>query len=277
MGHGEFLTEEEYSQFTLNEEIYRYLEECRQSLGLKKKEMNILDWGCGRGLSVAWLRERGYNAFGVEIEPMTIQHGKAMLESHGHDVSHIISPINDDCIVNYPDNFFHFVFSTQVLEHVENMDLVASEIYRITKPGGYGLHVFPSHHHIIEAHLSMPFVHWLPKNNIRKSAIFLFTLCGIRPYWGEDLKDKSFIDKAITYYEYSIKLTHYRDLPTIRNIFQIKGLSAKSVSINHPVFTKKKLITDLLKISYIRSMIDWAVNNFKTVELFTIKPNTDNL
>ena len=81
--------------------------------------MNILDWGCGRGPSVAWLRERGYNAFGVEIDPIAIHHGKAMLESRGHDVPHIISPINDDCIVNYPDNFFHFVFSTQVLEHVE--------------------------------------------------------------------------------------------------------------------------------------------------------------
>ena len=86
---------------------------------------------------------------------------------------------------------------------------------------------------------------------------------------------KSFIDKAIAYYEYSINLTHYRDLPTICSIFQKMGLSAKSVSINHPVFTKKKLLTGLLQISYVRSIIDWAVNNFKTVELFTIKPNTE--
>lgn len=234
-----------------------------------------MDWGCGRGLSVAWLRDRGYNAYGVEIDPSAIYHGKAMLESHGHDVPQIINPISDDCIVNYPDNYFHFVFSTQVLEHVENMDLVASEICRITKPGGHGLHVFPSHHHIIEAHLSMPFVHWLPKNKVRKSAIFLFTFCGIRPYWGEDIKGKNLIERATTYYEYSKNLTHYRDLPTICSIFQKMGLSAKSVSINHPVFTKNKLITSLLQISHIRSTIDWTVNNFKTVELFTIKPKNE--
>ncbi len=275
MGHGEFLTEEEYSQFTLNKEIYRYLEVCRQSLGLKVSEMNVLDWGCGRGLSVAWLRERGYNAFGVDIDSVAINHGKAMLESHGHDVPRIFSPINSDCIVDYPDNYFHFVFSTQTLEHVENMNFVASEIYRITKPGGHGLHIYPSHRHIIEAHLFMPFVHWLPKNKVRKSAILFFTFCGIRPYWGENLKNKGLIDKATTYYEYSINYTHYRDLPTICRTFQKMGLSAKSVSINHPVFTNNKLITRLLRIRYIRSIIDWTVNNFKTVELFTIKSSAD--
>jgi SAM-dependent methyltransferase len=272
MGHGEFLTEKEYSQFTLNKEIYRYLEACRQSLELEKSEMNILDWGCGRGLSVAWLRERGYNAFGVDIDLVAIHHGTAMLESHGHEVSRILSPIKDDCIVNYPDNFFHFVFSTQVLEHVENMDRVAAEICRITKPGGHGLHVYPSHLHIIEAHLFMPFVHWLPKNIVRKSAIFFFTFCGIRPDWGEDLKDKGPIDRANTYYDYSINYTHYRDLSTISNIFQKMGLPAKSVSINHPIFSHNKFIYRLLRISFLRSIIDWTVNNFKTVELFTIKP-----
>ena len=273
MGHSDYLTEQEYTKFTLNQEVYRYLEACRQFLELEKSEIYVLDWGCGRGLSVAWLRDRGYNAYGVEIDPSAIHHGKAMLESHGHDVQQIINPINDDCIVNYPENYFHFVFSTQVLEHVENMDSVASEIYRITKPGGHGLHIYPSHHHIIEAHLSMPFIHWLPKNKVRKYAILLFTLCGIKPNWGEDIKGKNLIKRAITYYEYSINLTHYRDLPTIRRTFQNNGLSAKSVSISHPVFTKNKIMAFLVKIGPVRNLVDWAVNNFKVVELLTIKNN----
>lgn len=135
----------------------------------------------GCGLAVTWLPERGYNAFGVEIDPIAIGHGKAILESQGHDVPHLLSHINDDCIVSFPDNHFHFVFSTQVLEHIENMDLIASKIYRVTIPGGQGLHIYPSHHHINEAHLTMPLVHWLPKNKVRKAAIFLYTFCGIQP------------------------------------------------------------------------------------------------
>ena len=36
------------------------------------------------------------------------------------------------------------------------------------------LHVFPSQYHVVEQHLRMPFVHWLPKNILRKAAIVFY-------------------------------------------------------------------------------------------------------
>ena len=61
------LTEAEFTAFRPNAEVIRYLEETRERLGLQRYEMNVLDWGSGRGEYVAWLRDAGYNAFGAEI------------------------------------------------------------------------------------------------------------------------------------------------------------------------------------------------------------------
>ena len=57
----------------------RYLELTRERLGLQKYEMNVLDWGSGRGEYVAWLREAGYNAFGAEIRAEAADRGKELL------------------------------------------------------------------------------------------------------------------------------------------------------------------------------------------------------
>ncbi|UCC21301.1 MAG: methyltransferase domain-containing protein, partial [Promethearchaeota archaeon] len=37
--------------------------------------MKILDFGCGRGLFVLWLKEHGYNAYGIDIDPIPIKNG----------------------------------------------------------------------------------------------------------------------------------------------------------------------------------------------------------
>jgi hypothetical protein len=49
------LTETEFAAFRPNAEVVRYLELTRERLGLAKHEMNVLDWGSGRGEYVAWL------------------------------------------------------------------------------------------------------------------------------------------------------------------------------------------------------------------------------
>lgn len=54
------LTETEFAAFQPNGEVVRYLELTRQRLGLKRRVMNVLDCGGGRGEYVAWLCDAGY-------------------------------------------------------------------------------------------------------------------------------------------------------------------------------------------------------------------------
>ena len=49
----DILTEDEMSQFALNNRIFRYIEYCRDKMNMEKSEMNLLDWGCGRGRAVS--------------------------------------------------------------------------------------------------------------------------------------------------------------------------------------------------------------------------------
>jgi hypothetical protein len=46
-------------------------------------------------------------------------------------------------------------------------DALAAELGRIIAAGGGGMHVFPAKWSIVEPHLHVPIVHWLPKNRLR--------------------------------------------------------------------------------------------------------------
>lgn len=56
----------------------------------------------------------------------------------------------------FDDNFFDFVFSHTVFEHVQNYSETLSEIHRVLKPGGTSLHIFPSRYRFIESHVYIP-------------------------------------------------------------------------------------------------------------------------
>ena len=75
MSYDAQLTEAECATFTPNAEVVRYLEATRARLGLEKRDLNVLDWGSGRGEYVLWLREAGYNAFGAEIRAAATARG----------------------------------------------------------------------------------------------------------------------------------------------------------------------------------------------------------
>jgi SAM-dependent methyltransferase len=51
--------------------------------------------------------------------------------------------INMDAMkMEFPDNDFDFVYSRYLLEHIEDISTLASEIHRVLKPGGRTYHVF---------------------------------------------------------------------------------------------------------------------------------------
>ena len=59
-------------------------------------------------------------------------------------------------LLPFADNTFDFVFSDQVLEHVQDHNLAFAEIARVMKPGGISLHIFPARLKPTEAHVFVP-------------------------------------------------------------------------------------------------------------------------
>jgi len=204
----DILTENEMSQFTLNDRIFRHIEYRREKMNLEKSEMNLLDWGCGRGRAVSFLRAQGYKAFGTDIDSEPVKNCRELLSAQGLDAEAIISLMENGVEKQFPDSFFHLSFSEGVFEHVKDLEQVAENLKRVTAPGGVGIHLFPAHKHFVEIHLVMPFLHWLPKNKLRKFYIFLLLLLGKGPKWKE-VEGKSKWDQAHVYYEYMIYKTYY--------------------------------------------------------------------
>jgi SAM-dependent methyltransferase len=261
------LTETEFAAFRPNAEVVRYLELTRERLGLAKREMNVLDWGSGRGEYVAWLRDAGYNAFGAEIRNEAAERGKELLKAHDHDYSRVITPIPASGQTDLPADFFHFVFTHYVLEHVADLHAVTREIARVTAPGGSGFHVYPGQLRPIEPHLFMPFVHWLPKNLTRKWAIATCVACGIEPRW-EWLAAATVGGKAQAYYEFCMNETFYRSFHEVRQNFNEVGFVVTPVVAEHPALHRSAVLPSMFR----RLLVELPVMLFQTVEILVRKP-----
>ncbi len=216
------LVENDVSGYKINPSVLELIETYCNENNIAKQEIRILDYGSGRGRSVAVLRNMGFLAFGVEVDLVPFNNGLDYFEQNGYKPNDFLSLIGNNCKTTFGDNFFDIVFSEQVLEHVEEVDIMIEEISRITKDGGVHIHTFPAKYHLVEQHLFMPIIHWLPKNRIRKWAIFLFTKLGKEPYW-DTLSGRSTNEKTEVYYSYSTKKTFYRSAKRIKRLLDRYG------------------------------------------------------
>lgn len=263
------LTETEFAGHIPNRRMLTFLEEYRSKTGANSKDINVLDWGCGRGEDVLWLKEEGYNAFGVDVDAEPIQNGKNLFREKGY-TDPGLSLIDPSGRTNFPDKYFHVIFSNLVFEHITNMELIAAEFQRITAISGIGYHVYPAHRHIVERHLFMPFIHWLPKNWLRKYFIFTCVLLGCEPKW-EELNKKGLMHMTKTYYTYSANKTFYRKYSDIRTIFENNGFAVHFETSNNPQLNKYRILNKLTQYRLSRKVVDYSLLTFSNVELLLTK------
>lgn len=166
--------------------------------------VRVLDYGCGDGRIVKMLREHNVNAFGCDTFYEGGDYSK-LIESELFD-NGIIKKINEDTIPFKP-NSFDFVINHQVMEHVEDLDSVLSEIQRVLKPDGSVLSLFPDKGVWREAHCGIPFLHWFPKN----SRLRIYYTAGLRFIgFGHHKGDKSIMGWSRDFCEWLDKWTCYR-------------------------------------------------------------------
>ncbi|BBY49379.1 hypothetical protein MARA_28470 [Mycolicibacterium arabiense] len=187
----------------------------RVSDGRQRSSLRVLDVGCGRGDTVAWLVEQGFDALGIDVRADYVANGRDYL---GPDRLAVL----EGEVYPFPDDHFDIVISDQVFEHVADLAQLAKEVARTTKPGGVGLHVFPAKWIWTEPHLRAPAVHWLPKGRLRRGAIKLALATGrTAPYFTE----WTLAERTRIFSDYSEHETFYRRPAEIRRVLEAAGLS----------------------------------------------------
>lgn len=176
-------------------------------------QSRILDFGCGQGKIVVAYRLLGYQAFGTDIQCKFDEAEKFLKKQNIFDSRE--QPFRQIRISNYSipfeSDFFDFVISTSVFEHVQNFPETLSEIKRVMKPGAKSLNLFPSKYCIFERHTLVPLA------GIFRSYLYLlfWALIGIRNSFQEDLNSR---ECALNNFNYLKKSTNYL---TEKQLFQL--------------------------------------------------------
>ena len=95
----------------------------------------VLDVGCGRGLFLRLLRDRGYQVRGTELSALTVTHARAGASIDSGDLR----------AGQYPDDHFDLVSIWHVLEHLRTPDKTLAVCFRSLRPGGSLLVAVPNY------------------------------------------------------------------------------------------------------------------------------------
>src|SRR3989338_6179893 len=104
---------------------------------------SILDCGCGDGLYLKIIKEfSGVNISGFDLNGDSLRMAKGYTKDKG-------VPLVQGRIgaLPYKDKSFSKIFSTEVLEHIEDHAGALREIFRILKPGGMLIVTVPNHNY----------------------------------------------------------------------------------------------------------------------------------
>jgi 2-polyprenyl-3-methyl-5-hydroxy-6-metoxy-1,4-benzoquinol methylase len=93
----------------------------------------ILDFGCGDGVLTFELFRRGAEAYGIDISETAISFAKRKHGSLGSNASFFVESC---CKTHFTNEFFDAIVSSDVIEHVAEVDMFLKEAHRILKTGG---------------------------------------------------------------------------------------------------------------------------------------------
>src|SRR3546814_5989469 len=85
-----------------------------------------------------------------------------------------------------PPGWFDISVSNQVIEHVEELTPFLRNLREALAPNGISVHLFPLSHCMQEAHVRVPFSHWIRDFHYRVAWIKLMSRLGIGKYRSEE-------------------------------------------------------------------------------------------
>jgi SAM-dependent methyltransferase len=205
--------------------LLRLLEQTATRLKKPSSELRVLDFGCGKGRMVARLHQDGYDGYGVEVNPLYVNNGSLYLEDK-YARANLISLLDEEGHSHFPDGFFDVVYSNQVFEHVQNLGPVLRETGRLMAPSALALHIFPSAHCLVEPHMLLPLVHWLPKGHTLQAAIHVLLALGFGAPCFNEFSNR---DRAAIFSKFSETDTFYRTRGELARLFSEYGFKLRNV------------------------------------------------
>lgn len=186
----------------------------------RKLEFNtiVLDFGCGKGEMVDLLVQQGYYfAFGVDISNERIEYARNYLLCGNPERFRTIKmqpyslPVENESV--------DFILSSQVIEHVKDIDSCFSELARIMRPDAISINIFPSKYRILETHTHVPL------GNIIK--VFWWHLIWVCLGFRQKSTERSSVSEcANSHLAYIRQNTFYRRQREIVSAAQRNGLKA---------------------------------------------------
>src|SRR3989344_3866879 len=120
--------------FRKGQKIYHYfLKPILMRSGLNLQKSFIVEFGCGIGRILKWVKKDGYNCAGIDISEKMLQYCKKLVG----DIDQLYLLKNG--ITKLPDNIADVVYSWAVLQHIPKLSQIEAtfhEMCRILKPGG---------------------------------------------------------------------------------------------------------------------------------------------
>ena len=111
------------------------------SLIPKRKNMKILDAGCGEGQLLSMVSKKfglfNLKLYGTDITDISLESAKKRIEN----AKFSLQDLRD---LDYKDEFFDVIMCTEVIEHVPEYKKVLKEFERILKKGGMLIISFPN-------------------------------------------------------------------------------------------------------------------------------------
>jgi len=96
---------------------------------------HLLDVGCGGGLAMTTMQEKGWKVTGTDFDARAIENAR----KKGLDVH-----LGDLKTINFADNSFDAILMSHVIEHIPNPIETLKECRRILKPNGHLIAITPN-------------------------------------------------------------------------------------------------------------------------------------
>ena len=117
--------EEQWWEWIRNEELSTAL-----NIFPKEKNLEILEIGGRDGFQAKKISKKGYNVTSIDINPLSPQF-------------HLVQK-GDITKLNFKDNSFDLIFSSNMLQEIHNIDEAFMEMKRVLKKDGTIVHIVPS-------------------------------------------------------------------------------------------------------------------------------------